>query len=337
MSRQLIACGTELRASWMAARTADRSVPDDPQLIEEAVTFRLEAKLADEGIISLEIPLRAVAMLEHHVAREIRLEERSRFEARGARGHRVGLVYFSEGEVKSLLVAVDVPVVEIRVVVVVLGEAERLPASLLVDHDLAGLDLGLVTILNAENLPARVVAVEASQVGPEQRPVRAVLPRAEERLGVRRDTIVGVEQQDLAKRTVQNRVRLQFPAAENPRGMHVSHSSRVYALDAQRGDQFLHVFVQLSPAEIPELNGETTADMSEQRDRDPGVGEIRESPTADDDAAAVIYVRVVADGGDELLGAVERGGLDEAFVAEQFHQPTSASAALSTSARYPLW
>ena len=93
-------------------------------------------------------------MLEDHIAVEVRLKECARLEPRILRRHCIRLVDFPECEMESLLIAVYVAVIEVRVVVVVFRQAERPPTALLVDQDLPGLNFRLIAVADAKDAPA---------------------------------------------------------------------------------------------------------------------------------------------------------------------------------------
>ena len=102
---------------------------------------------------SVEPPLPTIAVLEYALPVEIVLTHRIGQALDAALWHCVFQADFVPGQVECVLVTVDVPVIEITPLVHEHCDAERVPATPLVDQQLTGLYLRFVAILHADQIP----------------------------------------------------------------------------------------------------------------------------------------------------------------------------------------
>src|SRR5436853_126005 len=81
--------------------------------------------------------------------------------------------------------------------------------------DLAGLELGLVSVGDPPDRPKRMVGAAPMSVRPEDGARFAVLWTLKEPSRVDQRDVVGVDQDDVLERAVHDRVRLALPAAHD--------------------------------------------------------------------------------------------------------------------------
>src|SRR6266536_783734 len=92
--------------------------------------------------------------------------------------------------------------------------------------------------------------------------------------------VVRVQKQDLFKRTMQDGVWFEFPSAQLPDGMFLSHPESIDALDSERGKEGFHFSVEFARAQMPQLNGQPAPQPPEHVDAHPSVGKISDSTAA---------------------------------------------------------
>src|SRR5437870_1938374 len=66
--------------------------------------------------------------------------------------------------------------------------------------------------------------------------------------------VVRVQKQNFLKRTMEDGVRFEFPSAQLPDGMLLSHPGSIGALDSERGQEGFHFPVKFARAQMPQLN-----------------------------------------------------------------------------------
>ena len=91
-----------------------------------------------------------------------------------------------------------------------------------------------------------------------------ILRRAEEELGVAHRAVIRIQQQDLGKGGVQQRIAFQFPPAQPSRGMDPPHRRAIHAHDALLREQAAHLIRHLLPAQMPYLDGKPAPQMPQQ-------------------------------------------------------------------------
>src|SRR5947209_3557733 len=125
------------------AAQSQSAVPAALQLLEVLVALSLVLEPLYPPIVQQEIPLISVAMLKNSPSAKIMLAHGAgqRMDGRGNKA--VRQLQFSECQMKSFFVSVDVSVIEIRVLIEPKREAKRFPAAHFVHHDLAGLKFSL--------------------------------------------------------------------------------------------------------------------------------------------------------------------------------------------------
>src|SRR5437867_5743110 len=107
--------------------------------------------------------------------------------------------------------------------------------------------------------------------------------------------VVRVQKQNFLKRTMEDGVRFEFPSAQLPDGMLLSHPGSIDALDSERGQEGFHFPVKFARAQMPQLNRQPAPQPPEHVDAHPSVGKISDSAAANDNAPSSILARIFRD------------------------------------------
>ncbi len=171
-------------------------------------------------------------MLENSFPLEVMLAHRAWQRMNAGRRHGEALSQFAKGDVEGFLVAVEVLVVKVRLFIKPHRQAERSPAPLFINHDLAALQLGTWGPLQTTIIPDSLGFLKLPVIRPKDRTRAPVLLRREQPFRVSHRHIVRIEQDYLPKGGMQNRVRFDFPSTENAGGVLLSHFKSIDAFDA---------------------------------------------------------------------------------------------------------
>jgi hypothetical protein len=153
--------------------------PSPPQVLQVFDAFRLVLKSGDANIPS-EPPFSQVAVLKDSTTLEIVLAQDAGKTVNSTAWHGIRPIQLPPGQVKYLLIPMDVAEEELGFLHVPVTKDEAFPAPLLVQHHLAGLELRFVAIQYVpKDLPCHAVEGEPTKVRPEDGPAAAVFRRVE--------------------------------------------------------------------------------------------------------------------------------------------------------------
>src|SRR5581483_874721 len=211
---------------------------------------------------------------------------------------------------EGFLVPMYVPIIKVGILVEPHGEAKGRPTPLLVENNLAGFEFGLVRLPQPATSPdcRPSFSFEKGKIRPENRPSLTILGSLEQELRVHHRYIIRVQQQHFAKPRMHNCIGLKFPALQSPRRKAFSHFQGINALNAQRSQQRPHLAIHFAPPKMPYLHGQTTPQVPQQIDADPGVGEVLYSTAANDDSTSSEVAGISRNAPDELITRDSRTG-----------------------------
>src|SRR5215471_2330733 len=102
-----------MRSQTVTVRGSYFAIPLVPEFLEVFAAFILKPKVLHTLVAAKQLPLIGIAMLKQAVAGEVMLAHRSLERMNRPWNQRVALFQSPEGKMKSLLVAVNVLVVEV--------------------------------------------------------------------------------------------------------------------------------------------------------------------------------------------------------------------------------
>jgi hypothetical protein len=195
----------------------------------------------------------------------------------------------SPSNFQEVLVWATVAIVIVGVVVVKPGLVERLPGQAFVNEELLAVrETGSPGTGKAESRPPGPV-VCGVDVRPKNCPLRAVVFELEEELGVAAGITVSVEEKDLLEGTVKGRKHLQLAATQAARRMAAADFVGINALDLVAGQNRLSLCGHFAlAAEMPNLDGQTTAEVAQGPDGDVEPGETAVAAGGKYHAAALV-------------------------------------------------
>src|SRR5215813_10610295 len=250
----MIPCGfgtgpLQANGSWAA-------VPPAAQLDQVSPAFLFEPKSGDIAVVKQQIPFVAIAMLKNPTSIEIVLAHGCGQGMDRMWNQRVRLPEFPEGEMEGLLVAMQVLIIEIRILIEPKGEAQRAPATSLVEQHLTGFKLGFFGRTQPATPPdrARLGRGPGTVIGPKRGTGFQELRRFEQEAGVNHWNVICIEEKNLSEGRMEDRVRFQFPAPKNSRGKSFSYDTSVNAFNVEIGEQASAFLIHLAATQVPEFN-----------------------------------------------------------------------------------
>src|SRR6266850_3261 len=220
----------------------------------------------------------------------------------------VTFLQFPKREMEGFFVPVKVSIIKVGIFIEPKGEAEGRPAALFVNEDLAGLKLSLPGRAQAATTPDRgqLFILCMVIIGPENCAGRMELRRVKQELGIRHGYVIGIQEENLAKRGMKDGIGLEFPSAKTAGWKFFTEFAGINALNTQRGEQRFHALIQFVFPEMPELHRQPTAQPAQHINANPGIGEVFDSTAADHDTPATVLIGIRRDAGDELVAGHSR-------------------------------
>ena len=164
------------------------------EIVQVGETLIFKHKALNAPVLGKQVPLDAVAVLKDATPGKIVLAKCPLYFVE-ARGHGVGTPRLAPGHVKGLLVAVDVTVIEVRVLVHPHSQSHLPPAPPFVHNDLTALKFRLVAVGHPAQCPNGPVFRQAAKIRPEDGPGFYILRRIKKEFRVHQGHVVGVQQQ----------------------------------------------------------------------------------------------------------------------------------------------
>src|SRR5437867_658976 len=196
---------------------------------------------------------------------------------------------------KGLLVAVQIAVVKVGVFIEPPAQLQGFPAPPLVEEDLATLKFRLPRAAQATTPPYRLRSWLPPVVRPKNGSGCFVLACLEQTFRVDDRHIIRVQEQHFLEGTMEDGVRFEFPTAQLPHRMFLSHAEGIDALDSEWGKEGFHFSVEFARAQMPQLNRQPAPQPPEHVDAHPGVGKISDSPAANNNAPSSIMAWIFRD------------------------------------------
>ena len=132
----------------------------------------------------------------------------------------VRFLEFPKSEVKGFFVSVEVLIIKVGIFVEPKSELESGPASLFVDEDLAGFEFLFAWRTQSATAPdgKQLLVFDVVIIRPKDGASRMELGRVKQKPGIGDGYVVGIQQENFAKRGMKDGIRLEFPSAETAGG-----------------------------------------------------------------------------------------------------------------------